>query len=373
MAKTKGISQRQDGRWTVKFEGRQTTCKTETEAKRKLKELKAQAKAMDIDVAKRRVEDAVEEWLEYHQCHVKPSTYDRIEQSWRNHVKGYVGHIQMGALKETDVEKMLTDMTRKNYSHSTVKKAYEVLSASFKYFEDRRLIQDNPIKVVKVPAVNKKPKGEIACYTEEELARIYKEAVKTFSNGTPVYRQGWALVLLGNTGMRAGELFGLKKKNVDLDNREIRIRGNCVIVKDRGDGDRKTKIIEQETPKTDDSIRTVKLNDMALKAVEELIKLSGESPYLVTTRNGKPTQPPGFDRSFRRVLTAAGFEEDKIYGVHALRHSFATCLIRKGVNPKVVSEMLGHSDVRVTLSTYTHALKSDYTDAVAKLDTVDFS
>lgn len=368
MAKTKGISQRQDGRWTVKFEGRQTTCKTEADAKRKLKEFKTQAKTMDIDIAKRRVEDVVEEWLVYHQGNVKPSTFDRIEQSWNNHVKKHVGHIQMGALKESDVEKMLSKMTSDGYSRSTVKKAYEVLSSCFRYYEERRLISVNPVRVVKVPKGNKSTKSKVVFYTEEELARIYQEATRTYKTGTMVHRQGWILVLLGNTGLRASELFGLRKENIDLEKREIHINGNRVVVKDRSNSPKKTMYLEQSTPKTEDSIRVVKLNDTAYKAVEELIKQSGDSPYLASTRTGELLLPANFDRTFRRVLQKAGFDENKIYGVHALRHSFATCLLRNGVNIKVVSEMLGHSDVRITLSTYIHVLREDYSDAVAKLD-----
>lgn len=373
MATPGSIAKRSDGRWTVKYKGRQTTCKTEAEAKRKLKQFKAEDGNMALDLSKMKVQDAVERWLEYHQCHVKPLTYDRIEQSWNNHVKKYVGKKQMGAVKEVDIEYMLSDMAKRGYSYSTIKKAYEVLSACFRYYSDRRMLSYNPAAVVRVPSINKKPKGEIVAYDDDELARIYKEATKVYSNGKPVYRYGWVFVLIGNTGLRGGEVFGLKKENIDLKKRLLYVRGNCVIAKDRdGTSGKKTKIVMQDKPKTAGSVRSIYLNDLALKAVSEIMNGCEESEYLLVSKNGELTTPAILDRSFRRILISAGFSKDKLYGIHALRHSFATGLIRRGIHAKIVSELLGHTDVRVTLQTYTHALQDDLKDAVVKLDTIGF-
>lgn len=373
MATSGSIARRSDGRWVVKYKGRQTTCKTEADAKRKLKTFRAEDGIVITDLSKKKVSEAVEEWLEYHRGYVKPLTYDRIEQSWNNHVKKYVGNIQMGALREVDIERMLSSMAKQGYSYSTIKKSYEVLSACFRYYCDRRMISYNPVSVVKVPSVNKKPKGEIVVFTDEELARIYKEATKTFSNGVPVYRYGWVYVLIGNTGLRCSEVFGLKKENINLKKRTLTVKGNCVIAKNRDKtSSAKTVIIEQDKPKTNDSIRTINLNELAMKALEELYKLSEGSPYLLVSRNGEMINTSILDRSFRRILQSAGFSDEKLYGIHALRHSFATSLIKKGIHAKIVSQLLGHSDVKVTLQTYTHALKEDLRDAVVQLEAINF-
>lgn len=369
MARVGSISKRSDGRWVVKYKGRQTTCKTEADAKKKLKIFKAEETEVNTELSRKKVSDAVEAWLEYHRAYVKPLTYDRIEQSWNNHVKKYVGNIQMGSLRETDVENMLRAMAGKGYSFSTIKKAYEVLSACFRYYFDRRMIAYNPVSVVKVPSVNKKPKGEIVFFTDAELEKIYKEATRKYSNGEPVYRYGWIFVLLGNTGLRGSEIFGLRKDNIDLEQRTLTVKGNCVIAKNREPGaQNKTIIIEQKKPKTDGSMRTISLNDLAIMAIKELYKTSDGSPYLIISRNGNMVNTSVLDRSFRRILRAAGFPDEKMYGIHSLRHSFATGLISKGVHAKIVSNLLGHSDVKVTLQTYTHVLKDDFRDAVDKLN-----
>lgn len=368
MATPAGISKRSDGRWTVKYKGKQTTCRTEADAKRKLKELKSQDRMASISVDKLTVSDAAEKWLSVKKMSLKPRSYDRLEQTWNNQVKTYVGSIQFAALDGRDIENMLLKLYAKNYSHSSVKKSYELVSSCYKYYCRMGEISSNPADLVDVPSANKKPKGEISVFTEEELEKIYTMATSCYSNGVPIYRQGWAIVLLGNTGLRFCELSGLTWDNVDMKKKVIKVRNTRVIVKERDGGIQKTKAIDQSSTKTDSGRRDIPMNTRALQAMEELLKIRNDSKYVLSSRNGAPTGQKVFDTTFRRIQRAAGIPEEKIYGVHALRHSFATAMIRKGISAKVVSKLLGHSDINITLQTYVHALQDDYSDAVAILD-----
>lgn len=369
MAKSGSISKRNDGRWTVKYKDKQTTCKTEAEAKRKLKELKASYVESSAPVVKMTVEDAVCKWMLVQRVRLKPSSYDRLEQVWENQVKKYLGKKQFSAVRKIDIDDMLIDLCNKGYSYSTAKKAFEVLSGCYRYYIEREQIAVNPTTFVKVPSVNKKPKGEIACYNEEELGRIYGAATSKYSNDVPIFRQGWAIVLLGNTGLRLSELCGLTWDNVDINKKVLTVKGNRVLVKNRDENkDVRNVFVEQKVTKTQSGMRTIPLNDMAMEAIIELYKIRGNSNYVLSSRHGNPTYPRVLDTTFRRILKAADIPQDKIYGVHSLRHSFATTLIRNSVSPKTVSKLLGHSDINITLQTYVHALQSDYSDAVATLD-----
>lgn len=369
MATPAGISKRSDGRWTVKYQGKQTTCKTEADAKRKLKEMKAASKVASVEVEKMTVANAVEKWLRIKSGKLKPKSYDRLEQTWNNQVKRYIGHIQFSALKSYDIEDMLLDLHSKNYSKSSIKKTYDFINACCKYYHEKNEISNNPAAYVEIPSGAEKPKGEIAFYTDEELERIYKAATKLYSNGVQVYPQGWAVVLLGNTGLRFCELSGLTWKNVDMENKIIHIKNTRVIVKNRDESqDKKTKVIDQTTTKTESGKRDVPLNETALCAINHLYETRNGAKYVLSTRAGTPLGQKSFDTTFRRILKAADIPEDKIYGVHSMRHSFATSLIRKKVPVKVVSKLLGHSDITITLQTYVHALQDDYADAVATLD-----
>lgn len=369
MAKSGSISKRADGRWTVKYKNRQTTCKTEAEAKRRLKELKAESAVQALPIAKITVEEAIDRWLSVQRVRLKPTSFDRLEQTWENQVKKYFGKKQFSSIKKSDIDDMLIDLCNKGYSYSTVKKAFEILSGCFRYYIEREDVTNDPTKFVKVPSVNKRPKGEIAFYDEDELRKIYETATKKYSNGVPIFRQGWAIVLLGNTGLRLGELCGLTWDNVDFKRKHIIIKGNRVRVRDREEGAKtRNKIVDQKVTKTQSGVRTVPLNDMAFMAISELHDIKGESDYVLSSKYGNPTYPKVLDTTFRRILKAAGIPQEKIYGVHSLRHSFATSLIRSGVSPKTVSRLLGHSDINITLQTYVHSLQSDYSDAVAMLD-----
>lgn len=369
MASLTGISKRSDGRWTVKYKGKQTTCKTETEAKRKLKELKSQDKRVSVSLEKLTVSDAVKKWLLVKKTTLKPRSYDRLEQTWTNQVKDYIGNLQFASLSGQNIEDMLIDLYSRGYSYSSVKKCYDFINACCKYYHKKGEISGNPAVFVEVPAVNKKPKGDISVFSEEELQEIYTIATKEYSNGIPIYRQGWAIVLLGNTGLRFCELSGLTWSNVDMKNKIIHVRDTRVTVKNRDPkSSQKTKSITQSTTKTESGRRDVPMNSSAYQAMENLLKIKGESQYVLSSRNGTPTGQKVFDTTFRRIQRAAGIPEEKIYGVHALRHSFATAMIRKGVSSKVVSKLLGHSDINITLQTYVHALQDDYLDAVSVLD-----
>lgn len=165
-----------------------------------------------------------------------------------------------------------------------------------------------------------------------------------------------------------------KKKSIDFSKKKIYIKGNCIRVRTQDPNSTyKTAIIEQDRPKTDNAFRSVSLNKLAIKAINELWVTSEGSPYLIVSKNGNFADRGTLDRQFRRILRNAGFDESKIYGVHSLRHSFATGLINKGVNVKVIAGFLGHGDVATTLQTYTHVFDDGFADAVARLDDVDFN
>jgi site-specific recombinase XerD len=87
----------------------------------------------------------------------------------------------------------------------------------------------------------------------------------------------------------------------------------------------------------------------------------------MTTKNGTHVSPRNIDRIFRRIAVAAGFPEEKIYGIHALRHTFATLLLTNDVDIKTVSELLGHSDVTITYNTYIHVIKEQKRKALASI------
>ena len=131
-----------------------------------------------------------------------------------------IGHIQINSLTAGDVQHMINSIAAEK-SYSTAKKAYDNLNACMKLGVQRGEILKNPVEGVRLPSSKKKAKKDIAAYTPEEVAAIVEEAKRTYSNGTPVYRYGYLIILILNTGMREGEPLYLKWKDGDLEKRRI--------------------------------------------------------------------------------------------------------------------------------------------------------
>lgn len=342
---------------------------TPTEVRRKARELRDEAARFDIsNVKKMTVESYMTHWLEdVKKPEVKPGSYDRIEQSLTYQIFPVIGNIQINALTSNDVQKMINSILETR-SYSTAKKAYNNLNACMELGVQRGEIIKNPVKGVKLPSSKSKEKKAVTAYTPDEIEAIVEEAKRTYKNGTPVYRYGYLIILILNTGMREGEPLYLKWKDVDLEKRRIYIHGDVVEVKNRDENAESSYIcIEQETPKTDKSTRYIPLNDNAVEALENLRKLIKDKDRVIATKNHTILSPRKVYRTMENILTACNIT-NKTNLVHALRHTFATTLIRNGVDIKAVSEILGHEDVSTTLKIYHHTIEEQKHAAVMTLN-----
>lgn len=368
------IKKRKDGYYEMKitvspYVRKSVYGASPAEVRRKAKELREEAIRYDIsNVKKMTVSTYMTYWLtEIKKPEVKPGTYDRIEQSLTYQIFPAIGNIQINALTAADVQKMINSIIAEK-SYSTAKKAYNNLNACMELGVQRGEILKNPVKGVRLPPSKSKGKKEIAAYTPEETAAIVEEAKRTYSNGTPVYRYGYLIILILNTGMREGEPLYLKWKDIDLEKRRIYIHGDVAEVKNR-DPNAKSKYIciEQDTPKTDKSTRYIPLNDNAVDALEHLRMIIKDDNKVIASKNHTIPSPRKIYRTMESILRNCGIT-DKTNLVHALRHTFATTLIRSGVDVKAVSEILGHEDVSTTLKIYHHVIDEQKHSAVMKLD-----
>lgn len=368
------IKKRRDGYYEMKITVSTNVRKsvygaTPTEVRRKARELRDEAARFDIsNVKKMTVESYMTHWLEdVKKPEVKPGSYDRIEQSLTYQIFPVIGHIQINALTSNDVQKMINSILETR-SYSTAKKAYNNLNACMELGVQRGEIIKNPVKGVKLPSSKSKEKKAVTAYTPDEIEAIVEEAKRTYGNGTPVYRYGYLIILILNTGMREGEPLYLKWKDVDLEKRRIYIHGDVVEVKNRDENAESSYIcIEQETPKTDKSTRYIPLNDNAVEALENLRKLIKDKDRVIATKNHTILSPRKVYRTMENILDRCGIT-DKTNLVHALRHTFATTLIRNGVDIKAVSEILGHEDVSTTLKIYHHTIEEQKHAAVMTLN-----
>lgn len=360
------ISQRKDGTWTARTDigynenGKRIVKafygKTKGEVRKKLQEFQAERiKGEYQQVVKRSVQGYMTDWLnEVKYNELKPSAFDRLEQTCKYQVFPFIGSLQMGMVTADDVQSVINQLTDKGYSYSTIKKAYNAINACFTFAYEREAIRKNPCIRISLPKKAEREKSDIVYFNDDERRALEQAALQQHKNGAYKSPNGWYIILLLNTGLRIGELLALQWCNVDFDNKQIKVTGNLKQVKARGESPTNYITVEQTT-KTKSGHRIVPLTNRAVEALRYLEEHKHSDKYVAATKNGKPISARNIDRTFRQTLTAAGI--DKKCGVHSLRHTFASMLFKKGADPKTVSEILGHSDVNITYNIYIHLIQ----------------
>lgn len=195
-------------------------------------------------------------------------------------------------------------------------------------------------------------KKEVPILTQEEQQLLVKESY--------YHRYGVFVRLVLSTGLRLGELLGLRWEDVDLNHGTISVRQTLNRLKDYS-GISKTKIVF-ETPKTQNSIRTIPLVSGAINDLKDWKNQQQSEAQsdnyinlgmVVTNKQGMYIEPRTFKDYYNRILICAGIGH---YTFHALRHTFATRALEQKMDSKTLSEILGHYSVAFTLDTYAHVL-----------------
>lgn len=316
------------------------------------------------------VEEIMIAWLnEIERPNLKPASFDRKENTCKFQVFPYIGNTPAKLLCNNDIENLIQQLLQKGYANSTIKKAVEAVGCCYRYYRLHGKLSNDPVLGVRVPSGGRSKYRHVRFFLPEQVAAIQKECLRTYGNGTRVYPQGDLIIILLNTGMRVGELLALTWRDVDLHGRMINIDKNSVRVKQRKpDGSYEFVQIVQDSTKTSSGIRYVPINQTAHDAFLRLAELTGRRGFIARSRTGQPLLIGNIERTLLRILRNCGYPREYWYNVHALRHTFASNLLRKGADIKKVSEILGHSTVKFTYDYYIHFMPKDYTDTVNLLD-----
>lgn len=372
------ISQRKDGTWTGRIDIGRTPDgkrkvkavygKTEREVKVKLKEIRnSLIRDEFLDSQTITVKKYVEDWLvTYKKNEVKPKTYDYIEMIFNNYVLPNIGQLQLQSVTHDDVQRMINKLSEADYAYSTIRKVYIYSNNIFDLARKRRDIKDNPCDFVVLPKVKEKSVSDIVYYNENDIAKIKEVALQKYSNGKYVYRYGWAIILMLYTGLRAGEACALRWENIDFEAKTLYVDSNITIVKDRDANSTKRNKLVEGSPKSRSSERRIPLADMAVEALKYFKEVSIGDKYVITKQSGNLLDHHTLDDTFYLIIDKAC--PNKKYGVHALRHTFASMLFKKGVDVKTVSEILGHKDTSITYNIYIHIIDDQKKKAVAQLN-----
>ena len=308
-------------------------------------------------------------WLcNYKYNKLKPSSYDRLESTVVNHIFPSIGGLKIHSVTRDDIQILINQLyNEKKLSFSSVKKVYVALNSCFNHALMDEAMSKNPCVGIVLPSASDRTK-QISSLGEEEIKLLKKEVAGLNAEGEPLYYYGYAYLLILNTGLRMGEALSLTWEDVDLKNKTITVSKNSILTKKRDASGNKTGGCElqiQNSTKTSSGNRTIPINQSAMEALLKL-KHGNSTEYVISNSRHKSVLPSNFERTFFLILKNAGIE--KHYGVHALRHTFASMLFSKGVDVKIVSRLLGHSSVKITYDTYVHLFESDIKGITCVLD-----
>lgn len=372
---TGSISQRKDGKWQGRINlGKDINGKrkqkyfygdTEKEVKKKLKDYFLSGEKYNAsNIAKMTLEEFLVDWLENILTNtLKPKSYAIKEYIIKQQIVPRIGLLQIHSIVASDIQQMINDMVKEDLSYSTIKKTYDTLNQRFKLAINQEQVNKNPTLGVILPKQKNKKNSEIQYFSEEQCKQLIQEARRTYKNKN-IYRLGELIPFLIFTGLRLGEVAALEWGDVDFENKTLRINKNVVEVKSKDTG--KYILLKQDSTKTDSSTRIIPLSNSAIECLKKLKEINGDNKFIFASQTGKYVSPSNFDRMFRGIQKALKYET--ILGVHSLRHTFATLMLNKGIDVKIVSELLGHSNVSVTYNIYIHTIQSQKIKAINMVD-----
>ena len=351
------IRKRKDGRWEGRYTaGRDPVTgkaiyknvlgKTQAEAKEKLKSAIEKNGSLVTITKQYTVGQWLDTWMEnYAKLQVRASSYKTYQGFIENHIKPALGDVPLEKLTAMNLQRLykyLLESGRgectearnkpKGLSVKTVRNINQMISSALNCAVEQRLIPANPTKGCVLPKLERK---EMKILPPESLGTFFEEAQR--SGVFELYYIDLA------TGLRRGELLGLKWNDIDLDKGIIHVRRQ--VLRQNG------KVVEAP-PKTKNSYRNIAIGADAikvLKGVEQKDEYVFPSPY------GGPMSPDSVLHMLQRVLKRAGLERIRF---HDLRHTFSVLALQNGVDVKTLSAMLGHYSAGFTLDTYAHVTTS---------------
>ncbi len=312
-----------------------------------------------VDPSTDTLSDYLDDWLKHKLKRVAYSTYTHYKSYINNHIKPAIGNIKVFELTASHVENFYDSLLEQGkLSERSIHHIHRILSNALEKGARIGDVQKNVAKVVEPATVRKK-----------EMTYWSMDMLQKFLDLTREEHNYIAWYIAAFTGMRQGEILGLKWDCVDFDNKMIYVRralkrdnGKCIIADLKNNSSYRSIAIS-----TSDVFELKKHYNEQKEYKFSLGDNYDDNNLVVATGLGTHILPSNLGRAFRRCLDN---EEITTIRFHDLRHTHASMLFGLGVHPKIVQERLGHSSIQVTLDTYSHMLPNMQEAAADKLDTV---
>lgn len=302
-------------------------------------------------VKEKTINQITEEWKEEKKKYVKKSTYAAYQLLIQNHIKPYFGDLY--EVSEEKVQQFVFDKLDAGLSEKTIRDIIIVLKMILKFGIKNGYLEYAQIDA-KFPSKQEKKDLDVLSKADQKKFMEHLRNNFTFKN--------LGIFICLSTGMRIGEICGLRWCDVDTVEGVIKVRHTLQRIYIIEGETRHTELL-LDTPKTANSVRDIPMSSELLKMLKSLNKVVNEN-YYVISNDIKPIEPRTYRNYYKKLCKQLDIPELKFHG---LRHSFATRCIESKADYKTVSVLLGHSNISTTLNLYVHPNKEQKKKTIDKM------
>lgn len=303
----------------------------------------------DIEQATNMLVDAwFEYWIDVKRKTVRPNTVRNYTERYHRNIKKVIGKKLLTEVKPIHCQKIFTDMADEGYKTSTIYQTRIALFNMLEFAKENDVILSNPCKK-SVKSDMGKPSQKKEALTIDMQKRFLKQATGQS------YENQYRFIL--QTGLRTGELVGLKWTDVDFENKTVKIQRSMEYRHSAGEwrvGEPKSKSGYRTIPLTDEAIRILIAQQEKNKKIK-IIPMEW-TEYIFLCRKGEPVKNSTYDTALFKICEKAGIKK---FSMHVLRHTFATRCIEGGMMPKTLQKILGHSNIGITMNLYVHITEEE--------------
>lgn len=302
-------------------------------------------------VKEKTINQITEEWKEEKKKYVKKSTYAAYQLLIQNHIKPYFGDLYK--VNEEKVQQFVFDKLDAGLSEKTIRDIIIVLKMILKFGIKNGYLEYVQIDA-KFPSKQEKKDLDVLSKADQKNFMEHLRNNFTFKN--------LGIFICLSTGMRIGEICGLRWCDVDTVEGVIKVRHTLQRIYIIEGETRHTELL-LDTPKTANSVRDIPMSSELLKMLKSLNKVVNEN-YYVISNDIKPIEPRTYRNYYKKLCRQLDIPELKFHG---LRHSFATRCIESKADYKTVSVLLGHSNISTTLNLCVHPNKEQKKKTIDKM------
>ena len=314
----------------------------------------------DIEQATNMMVDAwFEYWIDVKKKTVRPNTVRNYTERYNKNIQKIIGRKILTEVKPIHCQKIFTDMAEEGYKTSTIYQTRIALFNMLEFAKENEVILSNPCK-----KSVKSDMGKPSQKKEALTIDVQKKFIE-YAKGQS-YENQFRFIL--QTGLRTGELVGLKWEDIDFSKKAIRIQRSMEYRYSVGEwriGEPKSKAGYRTIPLTDEAIRILteqKEKNKNIKKIQE-----EWSEFIFLSRKGEQVKNSAYDTALFKICDKAKINR---FSMHVLRHTFATRCIEGGMMPKTLQKILGHSNIGITMNLYVHITEDEKQKEIDKVSCV---